>query len=139
MMKPSKRITVTEYRRSFIWREDPGSGFGFDCDEHRNIDIEKLQEPAREKLRKCLNGEYDVIDEGVIKHVYSYIEPGEIDCVNCKETVVLHSSWLNTCECGIDYDGSGNKLAPRSQWGEETGETWYDTLLDHDPEEIPYY
>jgi hypothetical protein len=29
----------------------------------------------------------------------------------------------NTCDCGRDYNSSGQELAPRSQWGEETGES----------------
>ena len=34
-------------------------------------------------------------------------------------------SFTNTCDvCGADYDMNGNRLAPRSQWGEETGEHW---------------
>lgn len=40
-------------------------------------------------------------------------------------------SWLRcdrftvTCDsCGTDYNGSGQRLAPREQWGEETGEHW---------------
>lgn len=28
----------------------------------------------------------------------------------------------NTCECGADYNMSGQRLADRGQWGEETGE-----------------
>jgi hypothetical protein len=34
----------------------------------------------------------------------------------------------NTCECGRDYNWGGQLLAPRSQWGEETGETAADIL-----------
>lgn len=26
-------------------------------------------------------------------------------------------------KCGADYNSAGQRLAPRSQWGEETGET----------------
>ena len=37
--------------------------------------------------------------------------------------------FTNTCgECGADYNSSGQMLAPRSQWGEETGETAADIL-----------
>ena len=33
--------------------------------------------------------------------------------------------FTNTCEhCGADYNSNGDRLAPRSQWGEETGEHW---------------
>ena len=42
-------------------------------------------------------------------------------------------SWLScdaftvTCySCGADYNMSGARLAPRSQWGEETGESWWE-------------
>lgn len=32
--------------------------------------------------------------------------------------------FTNTCACGADFNMSGQRLAPRSQWGEETGEHW---------------
>jgi hypothetical protein len=33
--------------------------------------------------------------------------------------------FTNTCErCGADYNWGGQRLAPREQWGEETGEHW---------------
>ena len=32
-------------------------------------------------------------------------------------------NFTNTCECGADYNFAGQQLAPREQWGEETGET----------------
>lgn len=39
----------------------------------------------------------------------------ELDCYN----------FTNTCyECGADYNFNGTRLAPRYQWGEETGEHW---------------
>ena len=34
--------------------------------------------------------------------------------------------FTNTCDCGADYNFAGQRLAPRSQWGEETGEPWYE-------------
>jgi len=36
--------------------------------------------------------------------------------------------FTNTCECGADYNHAGQRLAPRSQWGEETGEHWTECL-----------
>lgn len=36
--------------------------------------------------------------------------------------------FTNTCECGADYNHAGQRLASRSQWGEETGEHWTDCL-----------
>lgn len=37
--------------------------------------------------------------------------------------------FTNTCDkCGADYNSAGQRLAPRSQWGEETGESLSDIL-----------
>jgi hypothetical protein len=36
--------------------------------------------------------------------------------------------FTNTCECGADYNWAGQRLAPREQWGEETGEHYSDIL-----------
>jgi hypothetical protein len=40
----------------------------------------------------------------------------------CLETVNC-TNFTNTCSCGRDYNFAGTELAPREQWGEETGET----------------
>lgn len=45
---------------------------------------------------------------------------------SCGENV-LCPSFTNTCDkCGTDYNFNGNMLTPREQWGEETGESWFD-------------
>lgn len=43
--------------------------------------------------------------------------------------------FTNTCPiCGADYNWAGQRLAPRSQWGEETGESLSDILsIDNTP------
>ncbi len=47
---------------------------------------------------------------------------------------VYCSGFTNTCDCGRDYNHAGQQLAPRSQWGEETGESLSDILAaDTDP------
>lgn len=44
----------------------------------------------------------------------------EVKC--CGRWVECHG-FTTTCErCGADYDSGGGRLAPREQWGEETGE-----------------
>ena len=42
--------------------------------------------------------------------------------------------FTNTCDrCGDDYNSAGQRLAPREQWGEETGESAADILsVDQD-------
>lgn len=57
---------------------------------------------------------------------FALIEPQVIECV-CGAPVALWSSWANGCDgnfCDQEYNGSGQALAPRTQWGEETGETF---------------
>jgi len=49
-------------------------------------------------------------------------DPKVIVCKVCGHELTLDSAWSNECECGLEYNGFGQRLAPRSQWGEETGE-----------------
>lgn len=49
------------------------------------------------------------------------------ECDRCGRKVHLHG-FTNTCQCGADYNMSGQLLASRSQWGEETGESVSDIL-----------
>jgi hypothetical protein len=44
---------------------------------------------------------------------------------DCGEEVVCQG-FTSSCECGADYNWNGDQLAPRSQWGEETGESIVD-------------
>ena len=38
--------------------------------------------------------------------------------------------FTNTCDrCGADYNAAGQRLADRSQWGEETGESLSDIVM----------
>lgn len=55
------------------------------------------------------------------RHADYFKSPAEGNCDDCGRVVELRG-FTNTCECGADYNMSGQKLAPREQWGEETGE-----------------
>lgn len=58
---------------------------------------------------------------------YVEIERKKIRC-DCGEELILEN-FTNTCpRCDADYNSGGQLLAPRSQWGEETGETLADIL-----------
>lgn len=54
-----------------------------------------------------------------------YLEPAIGICDVCQRKVEL-AHFTNRCACGADYNFAGQRLAPRSQWGEETGEHWTD-------------
>lgn len=55
------------------------------------------------------------------------VERSVIRC-SCGEEVLCRL-FTNSCECGRDYNMSGQMLAPRDQWGEETGESVSDILM----------
>jgi hypothetical protein len=55
------------------------------------------------------------------------------ECNRCRRPVEL-AGFTNTCDCGVEYNGSGQELASREFWGEETGESVADILMaDVDP------
>ena len=55
------------------------------------------------------------------------LEPALWQC-DCGEKLEC-PDFTNTCDkCGADYNSGGQRLAPRAQWGEETGESLADIL-----------
>lgn len=60
-------------------------------------------------------------------------EPAIGKC-HCGREVIL-SGFTCACDCGADYNSAGQQLAPRSQWGEETGESVADILAVDTPYE----
>lgn len=81
-------------------------------------EVKKDQEEAHELREKVL----DELTDGQYAS-YDKVIP-VVDCA-CGE-LVLCTNFTNTCSCGADYNFAGDRLAPRSQWGEETGESWPD-------------
>jgi hypothetical protein len=120
-----------EFSLSFEYPDSPGAGFSFPCDKEGNPDWDHFDDPryaaARENLDKCLLGKYDVVFKGVERRSWSYRHPRVGRC-HCGEEVTL-DRFTNTCYiCGTDYNSAGQELAPREQWGEETGEHWSDCI-----------
>ena len=108
----------TEYRREY---ELEGRGYSFPVEKGDVV----LDNPgAEQNYRKCLAAG---IDKGVKSYLHSWWENAIGECVNCGEEVELRG-FTNTCECGADYNSSGQLLGPREQWGEETGESLSDIL-----------
>lgn len=85
------------------------------CDESRHLlEAEWLKEP-----------EYDDVTG-------RKSAPGVIACNRCQTPVELDSGWANECpKCHTEYNGSGQELAHRSQWGEETGEDFTNDYTDY--------
>ena len=85
---------------------------------------EVTDKPAPPKPRKCTCGGLMTLD-GRWRHCSETRIHDEYQC-EC-------GSWMNKgtgefetdykcSKCDREYDSSGHRLAPRSQWGEETGE-----------------
>lgn len=107
----------------------PGSGYAFDCNE-AGVPILKC-EAARENYERVKDDPaYKRL--GVKVDTWTYTIPAVGKC-DCGREVVL-DGFTCPCDCGRDYNSSGQLLAPRSQWGEETGETAADILMGVDLE-----
>jgi hypothetical protein len=53
-------------------------------------------------------------------------------CNHCEDNIIL-DSFTNTCDtCGTDYNNFGQELAPREEWGWETGENIVDIMNGSD-------
>lgn len=119
------RVETKSNIRCFSRKTGDG-GFRFDCDAHGNL-LPTASESIRESFEDCLAHPELYLDEGVSIQTTSYYEPSIGLCEDCKREVYL-TGFTNTCRCGADYNTSGTRLAPREQWGEETGESISDIL-----------
>lgn len=45
-----------------------------------------------------------------------------VKCSNCGKSVKLFYGWANSCVCGAEYNGAGQRLVDRSEWGVATDE-----------------
>ena len=137
IIKEREHIHIMEYSWEFGNPEDPiSNGYSFPCDKFGNV--LEMEDCAWENLIKCIQQDgkyYDrILDKGILRRERWYWEPAVLKC-HCGREVQLES-FTNTCECGSDYNTSGQQLAPRSQWGEETGET-ADDILNYDYDRCP--
>lgn len=126
IVKMRELVNVEKFLHEFEWRDTPGAGFSFECDKEGNL-IGELSELGRKNYEMCMADKGQrLIDNGVRDYSHTYWSPAILKC-DCGRKVALEGS-TNTCDCGADYNLGGQRLAPRSQWGEETGESVSDIL-----------
>lgn len=104
---------------------EPGCGSAFPCDEAGNV-YPLEHEAGRSNYARCLRGE-GVLPGVIEARENQWTECAVGKCDDCGRRVTLYG-FTNTCDCGADYNSSGQRLAPREQWGEETGEHWSDCI-----------
>lgn len=115
---------VREVRELCFWHIEFSrgrSGFAFEVD-HNDEPILPT-ETLRASYQDCVDHPERYHVPEIRTRQERHVEFAEGECDVCQSTVLLQSGWSNTCEgCGTEYNGGGQRLAPRSQWGEETGE-----------------
>jgi hypothetical protein len=112
------------FHLEYEWADCPGAGFGFDCDQAGNVDESALNPDALANLLACRAGTLRgiaIIPKGVRRYLSRWTEPAVGQCDHCGRPVELEGFTCSCC-CGADYNSSGQRLAPRECWGEETGE-----------------
>lgn len=133
IIRQPKTKTGFAYSLDFEFKDNPGSGFGFKCDQDGIVDDHSLQNEGLKNFMYCQIGKFPNGEEvkcvGVKKREWRQFIPALLHC-DCGWNVTLEF-FTNSCQCGRDYDRSGSILAPRSQWGEETGESMFEILNIH--------
>ena len=126
IIKERKHVSGTLYDLRFDVEGTVGSAYRFPCTKDGDVILSSSYSGAEENLRLCRTGliRGERVSKGYIdKWENNYNLPAIGMCERCDNEVDL-TGFTNTCNiCDADYNLDGQLLAPRSQWGEETGET----------------
>jgi hypothetical protein len=117
-----ERVETVDFTLFFESKTTRGFGFAFACEE--NGTLKPFENDAQPKSYERVTSGDEFKTPVVRIHRHAYTIPA-VGLCGCGRKVELEH-FTNTCECGIDYNFAGQQLAPRSQWGEETGEHWSD-------------
>ena len=105
--------------------DERNAGCAFDCDERGHVNVDELHPAAWANMwQASWSPAYRA--PRVQRFATRWYEPAIGQC-GCGREVALRG-FTNTCQCGADYNQSGQRLAAREGWGEETGETAADIL-----------
>jgi hypothetical protein len=124
IIRQRERKEEIEYVHDFVSVEDPSRGFAINCSESGQPIDKAARERYAELQQDVKAGKLRY--KGLRMFAHRWTEPAVGRC-HCGREVVL-DGFTNTCRCGSDYNFAGQALAPRSQWGEETGESLADIL-----------
>ena len=111
IIRNSSRKEVTVYSLFFQKKGmSVGAGRRFDCNK-KGVVIEASKEWAEETIA---SGEFEageIQSEIIVKKT-----PAILQC-SCGNKMPLSGGYDTSCEkCGVEYNGFGQQLAPRSQW-----------------------
>ena len=106
-----------EFEYELFYERERGAGFGFPCSSEGEIFIKDLRPEGLKSLELCRASSWPT---RIVKYKIRKVNDGMCEC---GATVSL-PNFTNECSCGRLYNSWGQELAPREQWGEETGESW---------------
>ena len=127
ILRQRRTVEAVSHMLWFERRDCPGAGYSFPCSEDGTVDATQLRPAGQESLARVRGYEAALYLAPRVERVVSrWVEPRMGRCA-CGCEVEL-DRFTNSCECGRDYNSAGQELAPREQWGEETGEYLGDIL-----------
>jgi len=119
IIKPKWARQETTFELFFEDRRCPGAGFTFEANRFGEVS-QDLSKEARANYVDISSNLHDYKAPVLQSNTRRWVEPAVGRCY-CGRAVILYG-FTNTCECGREYNWAGQELAPRQQWGEETGE-----------------
>ncbi len=120
IISPRTTEYTTVRTREYRWVGESGAGFSFDADATGNPIRNASNADNHDRLAGWI-AVGELVDLGVREVTYTHRIPALLRC-DCGRDVEL-DGFTNACGCGRDYNMSGQLLAPRDQWGWETGES----------------
>lgn len=119
-----QRIEHQSVEYSIQYHDKDGETYEFVCDSKGEVIESVLNSRGLESWNYCKNN--PDVTKGEIRDIETFWVEPPVGICWCGNQVVLQE-FTNTCSrCGNDYNSSGQQLAAREQWGEETGEHWTD-------------
>lgn len=138
IIKESWTEEIVDRWHSFDRKDDTTCGYIFHFDANGDIvsTNPEFATATYEQLRDTGRDSEGIshIDMGMQERTQRYRHPAIGRC-SCGAEITLQG-FVCSCECGLEYNSCGQQLAPRSQWGEETGESVADIFCPIDVEEI---
>jgi hypothetical protein len=126
ILSPRHTEAVESHEMFFANDKTGHSGYGFPCDA-AGVIAPLGNDCARANLAKCLAGTNGILP-GTLKTWVNHHTRSAVGLCECGTRVYL-SGFTNTCDgCDADYNKSGQQLAPREVWGEDTGESLSEIL-----------
>src|SRR5262245_6611407 len=114
IIRKSERLSHTNHMLNFDRKAEPGSGYSFPCDAAGVL--EPLGEIAQESYAYCLAHPEEFDPPHIRTWTNTYRQPAVLLC-DCGTEVELYNPLTNSCSgCSLEYNMSGQRLAPRSQW-----------------------